>query len=176
MSKQQFQGQFEDEEVLLVFHRHPIVMRKGLIALLILILVGAFAGMYLSRNAISPGQVIVGFSRPLGISFLLGFIVMFYYWIGWYYSICIVTDQRFVQIHQEGIFKSRSVNDIPLPRILSVNYQVKGFVETLLGFGTIVVQTFAGDFIIDKVEKPARTQANIVAAIKESGVELDEEV
>ncbi len=175
MAKTEFNGQFPDEKVLLVFKRHPIVMRKGLIILMITILGGALIGLFTSRSAETMGEFFTKFFSPVGYGFLIGSIALFYYWIGWYYSICVVTDQRFIQFTQKGIFKSRSVNDISLTRILSVNYEVKGMVETLLGFGTIIIQTLVGDFIISKVPKPAETQTHIVQAIKESGVELDEQ-
>lgn len=171
----EFPGQFEDEEVLFTFKRHPIVMRKGLIIMMIAILAGALGGLFFSRNAISTGEFFSRFFMPVGIGFLLGAIALFYYWIGWYYSVCIITNERLIQFDQTGIFKKRSVNDISLSRILSVNYEVRGVLETLLGFGTIIVQTLVGDLIITKVPHPAKTQSNIVTAIKESGVELDEE-
>ena len=170
-----FPGQFKDEEVLFSFKRHPIVMRKGLIILMITILIGALGGMFNSRNSATMGDFFAQFFSPVGIGFVAGFIALFYYWIGWHYSVCVVTNERFIQFNQKGIFKSRSVNDIPLERILSVNYEVRGILETLLGFGTIVIQTLVGDFVIAKVPKPADTQANIVSAIKESGVVLREE-
>lgn len=172
---EQFPGQFEDETVALVFRRHPIVMRKGFIATAIFVLAGALFGMYRSRNAISTGELWSQFGTPVLIGLLLGMAVLFYYWIGWFYSVCIVTNKRMIQIQQTGVFKSRSVNDINLSRILSVNYEVKGMVETLLGFGTIIVQTLVGDFIIKKVGKPAQTQSAIVSAIESSGVRLNEE-
>lgn len=175
MAKTEFQGQFSNESVLLVFKRHPIVMRKGLILLMVAILIGAFAGLFMSRDTMTISSFLSKFFTPIIIGFLVGSVCLFYYWIGWYYSVCIVTDQRFIQFSQKGIFKSRSVNDISLGRILSVNYEVRGIVETLFGFGTIIIQTLVGDFVITKVAKPADTQASIVAAIKESGVELNEE-
>lgn len=175
MAKSEFKGQFTDEEVLLVFKRHPIVMRKGLILMMIAILISAFVGMFMSRNTETVGDFFTQFFTPIFFGFIVGSVALFYYWIGWHYSICIVTNQRFIQFTQKGIFKSRSVNDIALTRILSVNYEIHGMVETLLGFGTIIIQTLVGDFIIAKVPKPAETQADIVTAIKESGVQLDEE-
>lgn len=175
MARAQFPGQFKDEEVLLVFKRHPIVMRRGFIILLITVLICAFIGMFMSRNADTNGELFSQFFGPVGMGLLLGGIALFYYWIGWHYSVCIVTNQRFIQFKQKGIFKSRSVNDISLTRILSVNYEVSGIVETLLGFGTIIIQTLVGDFVLTKIPKPADTQAHIVTAIKESGVELSEE-
>lgn len=172
----EFPGQFKDEEVLFVFKRHPIVMRKGLLIILITILIGALIGTYMSRTAVTPGEFLGQFFTPVGIGFLVGAVALFYHWIGWYYSVCIVTDQRFLQLTQVGLFRKRSSNDINLNRIISVNYEIHGMLETLLGFGTIIIQTMVGDFIISKVPKPAQTQANIVSAIKESGVTLGEEV
>lgn len=174
MAKKDFKGQFDGEEVLLVFKRHPIVMRKGLLLLMGTIVVGAFAGLFMSRNAITMGDFFSQFFGPIGIGVLVGAILLAYYWIGWYHSVCIVTNVRFIQINQKGIFKSRSVNDIDLKRILSVNYEVRGLLENVLGFGTIIIQTLVGDLYIAKVPHPAQTQSKIVTAIKESGVELDE--
>lgn len=170
-----FDGQLPDEEVLVVFRRHPIVMRKGYIAVMLGLVLGAVFGFFRSEDAVTVGDLLSQFILPIIIGGLIGVIPLFYSWIGWYYSVCIVTNQRFVQIQQKGIFKSRSVNDINLHRILSVNYEIKGMMETLLGFGTIIIQTLVGDFVVRKVPKPAKTQASIVAAIKESGVELDKE-
>lgn len=175
MANKIFPGQFDDEEVLVVFKRHPIVMRKGLIIMMITILIGAFVGMFMSRNTETIGGFFKEFFTPIGFGTLVGGVALFYYWIGWHYSVCIVTNQRFLQIKQTGIFKNRSVNDINLTRILSVNYEIKGMLQTMLGFGTIIIQTLVGDFFISNVSKPARTQASIVSAIKKSGVKLSEE-
>lgn len=170
----EFKGQFEDEEVLFVFRRHPIVMRKGLVIIMITLLIGAFVGLFTSGNAAAMGEFFIQFFSPIIIGFLVGAVALFYYWIGWYHTVCIVTDVRFIQINQTGIFKSREVSDIDLNRILSVNYEIHGMLETVLGFGTIIIQTLVGDLYIAKVSRPAETQSNIVQAIKESGVALDE--
>lgn len=172
--KQQFDGQLEDEDVLLVFRRHPIVMRKGLIITSVFILVGAIIGSVMSSKTITPGDFLIGFFRPIFIAFLISLIPFFYFWIGWYFTITVVTNERLLQIHQEGIFRRRSVNDVSLNRILSVNYDQKGVLENLLGFGTIVVQTLVGDLVIHKVGHPAQRQREIITVIKESGVELEE--
>lgn len=173
--KTQFDGQFKDEEVLLVFRRHPVVMRRGFIWIGVGAVLGALYGAFASRNTFEVSDFLTTFFGPVGLGLLFGLMGFFYHWIGWYYTVCIVTNVRFVNITQKGIFKQRSVNDINLPRILSVNYEVHGIFETLLGFGTIIIQTMAGDFFIKNVPKPAVAQAQIVEAIKESGITLDEE-
>lgn len=172
--KQQFEGQLEGEEVLLVFRRHPVVMRKGIIILMVLLLLGAIAGSITSSSTVEVGEFLGAFFKPLGVTFLIGMVILFYFWIGWYFTLTIVTNKRLLQIHQEGIFKRRSVNDIDLNRILSINYEQRGMLETLLGFGTIIVQTLVGDLVVHKVGHPSQRQREMITAIKESGVELDE--
>src|SRR5690606_19180310 len=140
----------DSEDVLLVFRRHPIVMRNGLLVILITILIGALIGTYMSQSAVTAGDFFRLFFTPVGIGFLAGMVVLFYHWIGWYYSVCIVTSERFLQLTQVGIFRKRSSNDINLNRIISVNYEINGMLETVLGFGTIIIQTMVGDFIITK--------------------------
>lgn len=65
MANKIFPGQFEDEEVLVVFKRHPIVMRKGLIIMMITILIGAFVGMFMSRNTETIGGFLKNFLHQL---------------------------------------------------------------------------------------------------------------
>lgn len=158
--KPTFDGQHDDEEVLMVFRRHPVVMRKGLIAMLIGLLLGMIPSL------IWPTNLSYLWFAPLG--FVLGGIFLFFSWINWYYSIFIVTDQRLIQITQKGFF-NRSVADIGLEKIMSINYQVSGFQETILSFGTIMVQTFVGDLIMDNIHRPQDVQEKIVKIIKEIG-------
>ena len=51
-----------------------------------------------------------------------------------------------------------------------INYQISGLQETLLGFGTIIVQTYVGDLIIRDVHHPARIQKKMVHILRELGV------
>lgn len=158
-----FADQFDDEEVLFVFRKHPVVMRMGLIFGMIGPLIGVIPA------AIKPELGFGWFFGGLGIGVLLGLIVFFPYWIAWYYSVFIVTDQRFIQITQKGLFH-RAVVDIGLNQIQMVNYEIAGFQETLLGFGTIMMQTYMGDLIIHQVHKPARTQKKMLHILREQGV------
>lgn len=158
-----FDGQHDDEEVLLVFRRHPVVLRKGLIA----VLIGMLLGM-IPLAIWPPLELTLSAFLPLIIGTALGMVVFFHQWIGWYYSVFIVSDQRFIQISQKGLF-NRSIVDIGLDKIQNVNFQVAGIQETLLGFGTILVQTFVGDLVLDKIHHPAKVQERIVKIIKELG-------
>ena len=156
-----FEDQLEGEEVLFVFRKHPIVMRKGLVISMVVIMLGTVPSLIKPEYSYLFGGLAAGF--------LLSIIVFIPSWITWYYSVFIVTDQRLIQITQKG-FWNRSVVDIGLPQIQMVNYEVKGFQETLLGFGTIMMQTFVGDLVIHEVHKPAHIQKKILGVLREKGI------
>lgn len=157
-SEKSFKDQYDDEETLYLFRKHPVVMRKQLIAASVLVLVGTLPSLVI----VEPVVFFVG----VGVGFLAGFLVMLYAWIGWYYSVFIVTDKRFIQISQKGLF-DRSVVDIALDQIQMVNYHIKGLQETLLGFGTLSVQTMVGELTVREVHKPARVQKELSHIIRE---------
>lgn len=157
-----FDGQHDDEKVESVFRRHPVVMRKGLLALLIFWVAGLLPYSIWFYTGWAKWVLMAGI--------VLGTVVMFWYWIGWYFSINIVTDQRLVQITQEGLFK-RTVVDIGLEKILSINYQIAGIEQTVLGFGTIIVQTYVGDLVLEYIHHPQKVQSTLVKVIKENGYE-----
>lgn len=158
-----FADQFDDEEVLYVFRKHPVVMRLGLV----LAMFGPLLGVI--PAAVKPSLGFGWFFGGMGMGILLGLLIFFPYWIAWYYSVFIVTNQRFIQITQKGLFH-RSVVDIGLNQIQMVNYEIAGFQETLLGFGTIMMQTYMGDLIIHQVHKPARTQKKMLHILRDQGV------
>jgi len=163
-SKQKhFADQFDDEEVLYVFRKHPIVMRKGLIFGMVAILLGTLLA------AIKPDLGFGWFFGGIGIGLGIGALLLAPFWIGWYYSVFIVTDQRLIQISQKGLFH-RSVVDMGLNQIQMVNYQVSGLEETLLGFGTITMQTFVGDLVIHAVHHPAKIQKKILEILRGQGI------
>ncbi len=158
--KKYFDDQLEGEELLYVFKKHPVVMRKGLIFAMIAILLGTLPSLVKPEYTYLFGG--------LGAGFILAAIVFMPSWISWNYSVYIVTDQRLIQLTQKG-FWNRSVVDIGLNQIQMVNYDISGLEETLLGFGTITIQTFVGDLIIHDVHHPAKTQKKLLTILRERG-------
>jgi len=164
-----FEDQFDDEEVLYVFNKHPIVMRRGLIIGLLAWLVGPLYTLALTYIHPNNPPNLTFFALSLVISIGLGLILFIPSWIGWHFSVFIVTDQRFIQITQKGLFH-RSVADLSLGQIQSVNYEVAGLQETLLGFGTIKMQTYVGDLTIHEVHHPAKIQKQLLTILRKEGV------
>jgi uncharacterized membrane protein YdbT with pleckstrin-like domain len=160
-AKNTFRGQYDGEEVLFVFRKHPVVMRKGLILFMFAILLGTLPSFIKPEMSYFIGGLLGGF--------VLGVIVMFPSWIYWYFSVYIVTNQRFIQITQKGFF-NKKVIDLALDQIQMVNYEISGVQETLLGFGTITVQTFVGNLVIHDVHKPAHVQHELLGLLRERGI------
>ena len=161
MVNKHFEDQLDNEEVLLVFRKHPVVMRRGLIISMLCLLVGVLPSL------IKP--VISYFFIGLGIGFIVGILVMMPYWIAWFYSVYIVTNQRLIQITQKGLFH-KSVVDIGLNQIHMVNYEINGLQETLLGFGTIIIQTYMGDLTIHDANHPKKIQKEVLGILRKEGV------
>lgn len=162
-----FKDQHDDEKVLLVFRKHPVVMRRGLVFGMLGPLLGVIPA------ALKPELGFGWFFGGLGLGILLGMLLFFPSWIAWYYSVYIVSDQRFIQISQKGLFH-KSVVDIGLQQIQMVNYEIAGFQQTVLGFGTMMMQTYMGDLIIHDIHHPAKIQKKIVHILKEKGINADE--
>lgn len=158
-----FADQMDDEEVLYVFKRHPVVMRKGIVLASIGPLIGVLPA------TIKPELGFGWFFGGMIGGFLLGALLLFPSWIAWNYSVFIVTDQRFIQITQKGFFH-RSVVDVGLNQIQMVNYEVAGLQETLLGFGTIMMQTYMGELLIHEVHHPAKIQKKLLGILRERGI------
>lgn len=156
-----FEDQLDDEELLMVFRKHPIVMRKGIIISMLALLLGTVPSLIKPEYSYLFGGLAAGF--------ILGVLLYLPSWISWYYSVFIITDQRLIQITQKG-FWTRSVVDIGLHQIQMVNYEVAGLQETLLGFGTIMMQTFVGDLVIHDVHHPAKVQKEILGILRDQGI------
>jgi hypothetical protein len=155
-----FKEQFDEEDVLLVFRKHPIVMRLGLI----LAMLGILAGMI---PALIKPEYSYFFLGLLG-GFILGLILIFPWWVRWYFSVYIMTSHRFIQ--QTRSLLSVNVVDISLDQVQMINYQIKGLEQTLLNYGTIIVQTYVGDLVIRNVHRPARIQKKMIHILRDLGI------
>lgn len=163
-AKKDFAGQFDDEEVLFLFRKHPIVMRKGFVVSMLAILAGTIPALIKPELSYFYGGLVGGF--------VLAIILFIPSWIVYWYSVFIVTNQRFIQITQKGFF-NKSVVDIGLSKIQSTNYEIKGVQATLLGFGTIMIQTYMGDLVVHEVHHPAEVIRKISETLRAEGIDAE---
>ncbi len=166
--EQAFEGQRDGEELVLVFRRHIIALRKGFYSILIPFVIASIPTL------IAPGELLYLWIALGGLGF--GLILFFYHWIGWYFTVFILTNQRLRQVTQQGIF-GKSVIDLPVSKIQNISYNVPGLSGELFGFGTIVIQTYVGDLILDLVHHPSQVYNKLqdVAAVAPHDKEPHEE-
>lgn len=157
MAEKYFEDQFDDEEVLFVFRKHPVVMRRGLIMGMLAVLLGTVPALFKPEYSV--------YFMGLGVGLVVGALLFLPSFISWWFSVFIVTDQRLIQITQKGLF-NRSVVDMGLGQIQMVNYQVAGLTQTMLGFGTIMMQTFVGDLVIHEIHHPAHIQKKLLEILR----------
>jgi len=154
-----FEGQRPGEELLFVFRRHIIAMRKGFYLLLIPFAISAIPVLIWQDNLALLWSPVIGFS--------LGLLLFFYHWMMWYFTVYIVTNQRLRQVTQRGFF-GKDVVELRLSKIQNISYNIPGFTGEVFGFGTIVIQTFVGDLVIRYVEHPDKTYNKLQDAVSDA--------
>jgi hypothetical protein len=162
----QFPGQHEDEEVAFIFRQHPLVMRKQLIFGLMAITLAVLPFDFVEVHE-TPWMASL-FGKILIATPILVFFWWFHRWVGWYYSVYIVTDRRIVEIHQKGFF-DRAVQEWQLDKIYNVNYHINGLQAVMFGFGDITAQTIMGDFVMPIIHKPTEIHRQLIEAVRAAG-------
>lgn len=151
-----FDGQRDGEQLLFVFRRHMIAMRKGFYLLIIPFVLTAIPPLIWQTN-------LALFLLPIG-GLVIGLLLFSYHFIMWYFTVYIVTDQRIRQITQQGFF-GKNVVELRLSKIQNISYNVPGLSGEIFGYGTIVIQTLVGDLVIHKVEHPDRIYNKLQDAV-----------
>lgn len=148
-----FPGQHEGEVVQLVFHQHPIVMRKALIYGLLLILLSVLPPLFwpLAQWAWWPAFA----------ALILVTAYWFYHWVGWYYTVYIVTDERLIEIKQCGFF-NRKVVEYGHDKIQNINYHIKGLQAVMFKYGDLTAQTYVGDLEMKMIYNPVAVHSKLI--------------
>lgn len=147
-----FEGQRANEEVVYVFRRHILTSIKGFFFLIIMAVFGFLPQLMWPENQMMVfvwmGAVVIGL-LGMGYSYLL-----------WYFSFYIVTNQRLRQTRQKGLFK-KTVVDLSLENIQSASFGIPGMFGSMFDYGTILIQTGAGDLVLSMVSHPEKVYNEI---------------
>lgn len=162
-SQHSFPGQQPGEEVQLVFRQHPLVMRKPLIIGLLVILAGV-----LPLDFIYTGWLYgILIKVAIGLAVLVLLIYWPYHFLGWYYSVYIVTDRRLIEIKQKGLF-DRKVREWQLDLIQNLNYHINGFQAVIFHYGTITADTYSGNLEMRTIYKPVEVHAQLTEIVRQA--------
>ena len=152
----QFQGQHQNEEVLLISRQHPFVLLKPFLFAALVALI-PFAA-----------NIIFDFSTILAIILIASWlvagmlVVMAYH--AWLNSTMLLTDERIVLARQTN-FLNRDFTECALVNIQQVTHKIKGLLPTLLGYGDISIYTAGGAqaiFLIPNIPDPYVLQQEIL--------------
>lgn len=166
-----FQGQHENETVLLVIHRHwfNIVMHLGTIIILSIFLLGGISFLPLILPGVSAldNNSFFAFVQNTLLLFLwlFGFLV----WIDYYFDVWIITNERIVNIEQKGLF-NRQISELRFSRVQDVTATVDGIIPTVLNFGDVHVQTAAEEerFTFRQVADPFAVKDRIMTLSRQA--------
>lgn len=161
-----FEGQRDGEEIIRIFRRHIIAMRKGFYCLLVPLALSSIPPLIWQAN-------LELFLLPIaGLG--LGLLLFAYHFIIWRYTVFVLTNQRLRQITQKGFFGT-DVVELKLSKIHNISYNIPGFSGEMFGFGTIVIQTYVGDLVINNVEHPEKIYNLLQDATEAAERGIDEE-
>ena len=153
-----FQGQRENEEVLVYTHRHWWAFaRMAWLPFLVMIL--------LWFGAIAVGEPILSTVIFIG-SILFPGLALLYLYVEWRNDAVIVTNQRVIRIWRTIITFSRHVSEVGIQSVHEVNSIIPSNdpFARLFDYGTIVLKTAgdAGNLDLDFIPKPDQFQQIII--------------
>ena len=170
-----------DEKILMVARKHWFIMLGPVLGLIVIALLPAVVLFFVNKTVIF-GQFISQLPTTINVTAILMsayFAWLIILWIilaiqltNYYLDKWIVTDRRILAINQAELF-SRQFSVIPLEKTQDISTDTSGLIPTLLGFGTMQVET-AGDnkvFILYsamRVEKLKQIISDAVEAISHS--------
>lgn len=159
-----FPSQKTQEKVFLLLRRHWFTY-FGFVAVAIIMSVPILAVIIVWINR--PEY----FSAEMGnIAIILVFAyilfalaIMLYGFIDYYLDVYIVTNERIVNVEQNGFFR-RKISELHLHQIQDVSAKVDGMFSTVLHYGNVYIQT-AGErenFVFQSIPNPYRVSKLIV--------------
>ncbi len=154
-----------DENIILVLRKHWFVLFVEALVFVFLAL------LPLVVMAIAGSILNLGFNSAIATlgttAYLIWLVVLwigfFIFWTDYYLDIWIITDKRIIDIEQKGLF-SRTTSALRHDNIQDSTISQPGFISSLLGFGTIQVQSAAADveIIIPYARSPQRVKELIM--------------
>ena len=163
-----FQGIGPDEKIIKVLHRNWFDIASQYF--LVLLSVGVFfLGIYiypLIFPQFEGTEYNVLFLFIQNTFLLAVWIYCFLIWVDYYLDIWVITSEKIINIEQKGLFLRR-VSTAKYEKIQDVTVEVTGFMQTIINFGDVRVQT-AGELeniAFRRISNPYEVK-NLIAKIQ----------
>jgi hypothetical protein len=172
---------YEDEKVVLVIRRHWFAFLQSIFITFILLLV-FFIAFFILNSRLNASAAALCITSPavadnigkgaliiFSSIYLLSVCAFFYVsWLDYYLDIFMITNKRILRIEQLVLF-GQNISETSLQHIQDVSSRVRGIIYTILGVGTIFIET-AGEranFTFTFIKKPGEVAAQILELQKE---------
>lgn len=133
-----FETQLDGEEVILLLRRHLITQIRWLAIVVVMILAPlTLTNFPLLRFLPSRFQFVV-----ILMWYLLVFAFVLENFLGWYFNVYIVTDERVIDIDFYNLIY-KEISDAEIENIEDVTVQVGGVLQTVFNYGLVEIQTAA---------------------------------
>jgi len=162
-----FENKDPEEKVILVLRRHPITNLKWASFAFLLILVPAFLSILPFFEAL-PGNFQLVFTF---IWYLTVFAFIFEKFVGWYFNVNIITDERVFDVDFIHLIY-REMTDANIDQIQDVTVEIGGGIRTAFNYGDVFIQTAAD---VPRVEFGAVPYPDKVARILRE-LRIEEEI
>ncbi|MFH1244176.1 MAG: hypothetical protein V1487_01170 [bacterium] len=162
-----FETQDDGENVVVFLRQHPIVNLPWIVgSLLMLTLPSVFGFFPPYANLPLAYQFVVSMGWYL---FVTGFILAKF--MGWFFNIYLITDERIVDVDFLNIF-FRRISTAKIEEIQDVNVTSSGAMETFFGYGNVFIQTAAE---VSQFEFLAVPKPDLVGKIINRMIDLEEQ-
>lgn len=176
-----FPTQRDNEHVVLLLRRHWTVIARDVAQLLISLLLPPAVLLpvllYTNIRILPDSVTYIVLVELFSLYYLFSFLAFFHDFVDYHLDIWVVTDQRIVSIEQQGLF-NRVVSELNIEQVQDVTSEVRGYIQTLLDFGQVHVQTAAetARFVFEQIPHPAEVSQIVLRvhdrAIKQQNRDL----
>lgn len=173
-TRKEFPSQRPNEHVIVILRRHWIVWLRYIGQLVLFNLIPVIISLVLFFAAdwrpATAGPFYVGLIILLSVYYLGAWLMYFHSFIDYRLDSWILTDQRIVNVEQQGLF-DRVISELSIAKVQDVTSEVHGHLQTFLDFGNVYVQT-AGEqqrFIFQHVPHPEEV-ARLVVKVNDAAL------
>lgn len=162
-----FEIQDDDESVVMFLRQHPVVNLPWVCVTLFMLTLPSIFVFFPPFTSLNSGlQFVVTLGWYLFVS---GYALAKF--MGWFFNIYIVTDERVVDVDFKNIF-FRRISTAKIEEIQDINVESSGAFETFFGYGSVFIQTAAE---VSQFEFVAVPKPDMVGKILGRMIDLEEQ-
>jgi uncharacterized membrane protein YdbT with pleckstrin-like domain len=156
----------QDERIVAIFRKHPFYIWISIAKYILIAVLPALASAFV-------GDILGGYSEYAFVLYLIFLIIL---WIAFFVEYTdfmldtwVLTNERLIDVEQLALF-SRRISTLSLDRIQDITIQELGFIDSMLGIGTVFIQTAGSEkeFKILGMRNPSFVKDTIMEAYQVS--------